>query len=109
MYILLLVVMPTPTVMPTLDQTMPTTTATSTPTVMPTLDQMTPTTTVMSTPSCDANTLIRQWSQNTPKQVVYAFCISLCVCVCGYRYLHLLKNSNRNNITFLFCRDYPWA
>ena len=51
MYILLLVVTSTPTVMPTFDQMMPTTTMMSTPTVMPTLDQMMPTTTATSTPT----------------------------------------------------------
>ena len=118
MYVLLLVAMSTPTVTPTLDQTLPTTTVRSTPMVMPTLDQMPPTTTAMSTPTV-MPTLYQMMPTTTaiPKQVVrkmlavktpkgvYA---SLCVCadtdVCT-----CWKNSNRNNITLLFCRDYPWA
>ena len=62
----------TPTVMPTLDQMMPTTTVMSTPMVTPTLDQMTPTTTAM-----PKQVVRKTLAVKTPKGV-YA---SLCVCV----------------------------
>ena len=77
MYILLLVATSTPTVMPTLNQMMPTTTVMSTPTVMPTLDQMMHTTTVMSTPIVTPTldqtmptTTVMPKSAEMPKQVV---------------------------------------
>ena len=89
MYILLLVAMSTPMVMPTLGQMMPTNTATPKSAEMPTLGQMTPTNTVNPKSAEMPKQVARKISAvKTPKGVYTSLSLSLC----GYRCLHLLEN-----------------